>query len=46
MMLLAVQGSTLLLSSSPPAARHVVNTAFDWQGRGKQLVSEYTSFIL
>ncbi|KAL5565291.1 hypothetical protein UlMin_028455 [Ulmus minor] len=35
----SVQGAQLLLSSSPPAARHVVDAAFDRQGRGKQLAA-------
>ncbi|CAK7327742.1 unnamed protein product [Dovyalis caffra] len=33
------QGATLLLTSSPPAARHVIDAAFDKQARGKQLAS-------
>lgn len=32
-----IQGAVLLLSSSPPAARHVIDAAFDRQGHGKQL---------
>ncbi|KAF6155878.1 hypothetical protein GIB67_039209 [Kingdonia uniflora] len=32
-----VQGAELLLSSPAPLARHVVDAAFDRQGRGKQL---------
>ncbi|KAL5564322.1 hypothetical protein UlMin_027486 [Ulmus minor] len=35
----SVQGAQLLLLSSPPAARHVVDAAFDRQGRGKQLAA-------
>ncbi|KAL0301201.1 UNVERIFIED_CONTAM: hypothetical protein Sradi_6396900, partial [Sesamum radiatum] len=31
------QGATLVLSTSPPIARHVVNAAFDRQQHGKQL---------
>lgn len=42
--LLAIQGAVLLLSSFPPAARHIVHAAFDKQGRGKQLVSMSNSF--
>jgi hypothetical protein len=38
-MLLAIQGAALLLSSSPPAARHVIHSAFDRPGHGKQLVN-------
>jgi hypothetical protein len=38
-MLVVIQGAVLLLSSSPPAARHVIDAAFDRQGHGKQLVS-------
>lgn len=33
----STQGASVLLSSSPPAARHVVNAAFDQHDRGKQL---------
>ncbi|CAK9175243.1 unnamed protein product [Ilex paraguariensis] len=33
------RGAALLLSSSPPVARHVVNAAFDQQGHGKQLAA-------
>ncbi|XP_073141255.1 uncharacterized protein [Henckelia pumila] len=33
------QGATLLLSTSPPAARHVVDAAFDRQHHGKQLAA-------
>lgn len=39
MFLLAIQGATLLLLCLPPAARHVIDAAFDRQGHGKQLVS-------
>lgn len=39
MTLLVIQGAALLLSSSPPAARHVIHSAFDRQGHGKQLVN-------
>ncbi|THF95055.1 hypothetical protein TEA_029656 [Camellia sinensis var. sinensis] len=39
MSLLAIQGATLLLSNSPPAARHVVDAAFDRHGHGKQLAA-------
>lgn len=35
----SMQGAQLLLSSSPPAARHVVYAAFERQGRGKQLAA-------
>ncbi|KAF3442474.1 hypothetical protein FNV43_RR16390 [Rhamnella rubrinervis] len=35
----SIQGAELLLSSSPPAVRHVVDAAFDRQGRGKQLAA-------
>lgn len=41
-----IQGATLLLSGSSPAARHVINAAFERQGptgHGKQLVSELDS---
>lgn len=41
--ILAVPGATLLLAGSSPAARHVIDAAFDRQGpqgHGKQLVSE------
>lgn len=38
-MLLVIEGAVLLLSSSPPAARHVIDAAFDRQGHGKQLVN-------
>lgn len=38
MTLVAIQGAALVLIDSPPAARHVVNAAFNWHGRGKQLV--------
>ncbi|CAL5403030.1 unnamed protein product [Camellia sinensis] len=37
--LCAIQGATLLLSNSPPAARHVVDAAFDRHGHGKQLAA-------
>ncbi|CAI9088714.1 OLC1v1023133C1 [Oldenlandia corymbosa var. corymbosa] len=33
------QGATLLFSSSPPAARHVIDAAFDRQQRNKQLAA-------
>ncbi|KAJ6966393.1 hypothetical protein NC652_004070 [Populus alba x Populus x berolinensis] len=33
------QGATLLLTFSPPAARHVIDAAFDKHARGKQLAS-------
>ncbi|KAJ6301580.1 hypothetical protein OIU77_015812 [Salix suchowensis] len=33
------QGATLLLTISPPPARHVIDAAFDKQARGKQLAS-------
>ncbi|KAE8125837.1 hypothetical protein FH972_020607 [Carpinus fangiana] len=33
----SIQGAALLLSSSPPAARHVIHSAFDRPGHGKQL---------
>uniref|UniRef100_A0A5B7CBC0 26S proteasome non-ATPase regulatory subunit 5 n=1 Tax=Davidia involucrata TaxID=16924 RepID=A0A5B7CBC0_DAVIN len=35
----SIQGAALLLSSSSPAARHVIDAAFDRQGRGKQLAA-------
>ncbi|EOY13091.1 26S proteasome non-ATPase regulatory subunit 5 - like 1 [Theobroma cacao] len=35
----SIQGAVLLLSSFPPAARHIVHAAFDRQGRGKQLAA-------
>ncbi|XP_024022732.1 uncharacterized protein LOC21395369 [Morus notabilis] len=35
----SIQGAQLLLSSSPPSARHIINAAFDRQGRGKQLAA-------
>lgn len=35
----SIQGAALLLSGSSPAARHVVNSAFDQHGRGKQLAA-------
>lgn len=35
----AAQGAVLLLTSSPPVARHVFELAFGRQGKGKQLVS-------
>lgn len=34
-----IRGATLLLTSSPPTARHVVDAAFDQHGRGKQLAA-------
>jgi len=40
--IIATQGATYLLSGSSPAARHVINAAFERQGpqgHGKQLVS-------
>ncbi|KAF9666742.1 hypothetical protein SADUNF_Sadunf16G0260400 [Salix dunnii] len=33
------QGATLLLTISPPSARHVIDAAFDKHARGKQLAS-------
>lgn len=45
-MLLVVRGAALLLSFSPPAARHVIHAAFDRQARGKQLVSASDPFLL
>lgn len=39
LMLLAIQGAALLLSTPSPVARHVVEVAFDRKGSGKQLVS-------
>jgi len=44
--IIATQGATYLLSGSSPAARHVINAAFERQGpqgHGKQLVSERAS---
>ncbi|KAK1584700.1 hypothetical protein Q3G72_035400 [Acer saccharum] len=35
----SIQGATLLLLSVPPAARYVIDAAFDRQGRGKQLAA-------
>ncbi|XP_038688509.1 uncharacterized protein LOC119987665 [Tripterygium wilfordii] len=35
----SIQGAALLLTSSPPAARHVVDVAFDRRGSGKQLAA-------
>ncbi|KAH7544096.1 hypothetical protein JRO89_XS15G0104300 [Xanthoceras sorbifolium] len=35
----SIRGATLLLASVPPAARHVIDAAFDRQGRGKQLAA-------
>ncbi|OMO53490.1 Armadillo-like helical [Corchorus olitorius] len=35
----SIQGAVLLLSSFPPAARHIIYAAFDLQGRGKQLAA-------
>ncbi|KAK9089169.1 hypothetical protein Scep_028251 [Stephania cephalantha] len=35
----AIQGAELLLSSVPPVARHVIDAAFDRQGRGVQLAA-------
>ncbi|KAF7141665.1 hypothetical protein RHSIM_Rhsim06G0202700 [Rhododendron simsii] len=36
---MTIQGATVLLSNTPPAARHVVDAAFDQHGRGKQLAA-------
>ena len=36
----------MLLLSSPPAARHVIDAAFDRQGRGRQLVSTSDPVVL
>nr|POE66543.1 26s proteasome non-atpase regulatory subunit 5 [Quercus suber] len=36
----SIEGAVLLLSSSPPAARHVIDAAFDRQGHGKQLQTQ------
>ncbi|KAE9458089.1 hypothetical protein C3L33_10008, partial [Rhododendron williamsianum] len=36
---MTIQGATVLLSNTPPTARHVVDAAFDQHGRGKQLVA-------
>lgn len=36
----------MLLLSSPPAARHVIDAAFDRQGRGRQLVSTSYPVVL
>lgn len=44
--IIAIQGATLLLSGSSPAARHVIDAAFEGQGptgHGKQLFSELDS---
>lgn len=46
MFLLAIQGATLLLLCLPPAARHVIDAAFDRQGHGKQLVSAHVLSLL
>ncbi|KAJ4726360.1 ARM repeat superfamily protein [Melia azedarach] len=35
----SIQGASLLLLSLPPAARHVIDAAFNRQGRGKQLAA-------
>ncbi|XP_034678997.1 uncharacterized protein LOC117909188 isoform X1 [Vitis riparia] len=35
----SIHGAELLLLSSPPAARHVIDAAFDRQGRGRQLAA-------
>ncbi|KAJ7981773.1 ARM repeat superfamily protein [Quillaja saponaria] len=35
----SLPGAALLLSGSSPAARHVINAAFDRQGHGKQLAA-------
>ncbi|KAM7250951.1 hypothetical protein ACFE04_022834 [Oxalis oulophora] len=35
----SIQGAKLLLTSLPPAARHVIEAAFYRQGRGKQLAA-------
>ncbi|TYH21459.1 hypothetical protein ES288_A04G046200v1 [Gossypium darwinii] len=35
----SIQGAVLLLTSFPPAARHIVHAAFDRQGGGKQLAA-------
>ena len=43
---LAIHGAELLLLSSPPAARHVIDAAFDRQGRGRQLVSTSDPVVL
>jgi len=47
LVIIATLGATLLLSGSSPAARHVIDAAFERQGpqgHGKQLVSELDSF--
>ncbi|XP_021667274.2 uncharacterized protein LOC110655320 [Hevea brasiliensis] len=36
---LSIPGATLLLCMLPPAARHVINAAFDRQARGNQLAA-------
>lgn len=46
MFLSAIQGATLLLLCLPPAARHVIDAAFDRQGHGKQLVSAHVLSLL
>lgn len=38
---LATKGANLVLSTTPPAARHVVASAFDRNALGKQLVSVF-----
>ncbi|XP_021890187.1 uncharacterized protein LOC110808875 [Carica papaya] len=35
----SIKGATLILSMSPPAARHVINAAFDRQRHGRQLAA-------
>ncbi|KAJ0046866.1 hypothetical protein Pint_04629 [Pistacia integerrima] len=42
----SIQGATSLLLSVPPAARHVIDAAFDKQGGSKQLVSALDPFNL
>lgn len=43
---LAAKGAALLLSGPSPAAKYLVNAAFDKQGRGRQLVSTYVSDVI
>jgi|APAra0007618407_1042631.scaffolds.fasta_scaffold03771_5 hypothetical protein len=43
--ILATKGADLVLSTSPPAARHVVASAFDRNAHGKQLVSVFLLLI-